>query len=90
MVIVARHMREAVLTKFPQLAGLLENQCKTGRCFYTISDRLVGTSMFLPDKDHDFPYNQENFIYKRTVHEMVYNLSPVEKEEYVGFQKVHP
>lgn len=90
MVIVARRMREAVLAEFPQLTTLLENQCSSGRCFYTVSDRLVGTSMFLPDNDHDFPYNQENFIYKRTVREMVYDLPPVEKEEYVGCQRVYP
>jgi len=86
MVIVARKMREAVLKKFPQIEPLLRNECKNRNCFYTKSDRLVGTSMFLPDKDHDFDYNKNNFIYKKTVHEMIYNLPKVKTEKYLGYK----
>jgi len=87
MVIVARKMRDAVLEKFPEIEPLISNDCKSGKCFYTKSDRLVGTSMFLPDNDHDFEYNKNNFIYQKTVKEMVYNLPAVEKEEYIGHEK---
>lgn len=87
MVIVARRMREAVLAKFPQLEKMLQNECKHHRCFYTRSDRLVGTSMFLPDENHDFEYNKNNFIYDKTVEEMVYNLPTVRSETYIGYQK---
>jgi len=89
-VMVARRMREAVLARFPQLAGLLQNQCRIGRCYYATSDRTVGTSMFLPDEDHDFPYNKENFIYGQTVHEMIYGLPPVKEEKYVAFERIVP
>jgi len=88
MVIVARRMREKVLEKFPHLSDMLENQCKLGRCYYTVSDRQVGTSMFLPDEDHDFQYNSENFIYKQNIHEMIYDLPPVKEEKYLGYEKV--
>ncbi|HSX28379.1 MAG TPA: FAD-dependent thymidylate synthase [Candidatus Saccharimonadales bacterium] len=87
MVLIARQMRTAILAKFPQLEGLLQNECKRHNCFYTRSDRLVGTSMFLPDKDHDFEYNKDNFIYPKTVHEMVYDLPPVPAEHYIGTKK---
>jgi len=88
MVIVARKMREVVLQKFPNLEPLLRNLCKEGKCYYTLSDRQVGTSMFIPDKDHDFEYNKNNFFYNKTVHEMVYNLPKVPSEYYIGFRKV--
>ena len=88
MVIVARRMRDAVLSKFPNLADKLRSRCSTGQCYYTLSDRQVGTSMFLPDKDHDFKYNRENFIYQKTAHQMVYDLSPVQEERYVGLARV--
>lgn len=87
MVIVARRMREAVLSKYPQFEKLLQNECQHGTCFYTKSDRLVGTSMFLPDKDHDFDYNKANFIYDKTVREMVYDLPSVPEEHYIGSRK---
>lgn len=58
MVIVARKMRDVVLQKFQNLSPLLRNLCKERRCYYTVSDRQVGTSMFIPDKDHDFEYNR--------------------------------
>lgn len=89
MVIVARKMREAVLKKCPSLESLLTNECKKGVCFYTKSDRLVGTSMFLPDKEHDFEYNKNNFIYPKTVHEMIYNLPSVKAETYEGYAKLN-
>jgi hypothetical protein len=89
-VLVARRMRQAVLTKFPQMDSMLQNQCRIGRCFYASSDRTVGTSMFLPDEDHDFPYNKGNFIYEQTVHEMMYGLPPVEEESYLGLERVGP
>lgn len=88
MVIVARKMRSEVLKKFPFLEKLLENKCKNGGCFYTKSDRLTGTSMFIPDKLHDFEYNKNNFIYSKTVFEMVYDLPPVKTEHYLGFKKI--
>lgn len=88
MVLIARRMREAVVAQYPQLEDLLQNECKRHNCFYTKSDRLVGTSMFLPDADHDFEYNKHNFIYEKTVHEMVYDLPSVIKEQYVGLKKV--
>lgn len=87
MVIVARQMREEVLRKFPFLEKLFENKCKSGNCFYTKSDRLTGTSMFIPDKLHDFDYNKENFIYGKTVFEMVYDLPAIETEKYIGLEK---
>ncbi|MFZ5932529.1 MAG: FAD-dependent thymidylate synthase [Patescibacteria group bacterium] len=87
-VIVARKMREVVLEKFPNLAPLLKNLCKEGRCYYTLFDRQVGTSMFTPDKDHDFEYNKHNFFYPNTVHQMVYDLPPVPTEYYLGTRKV--
>ncbi len=87
MVIVARRMRDAVLARFPHISGMLENQCKKRRCFYTVSDRQVGTSMFIPDRDHDFTYNRANFIYPHTVHEMVYDLTSVIQEDYIGRQR---
>jgi len=90
MVMVARRMREAVTAQFPQIASLLENQCEKSRCYYTQSDQQVGTSMFLPDYHHEFRYNAENFIYQRTVHEMIYDLPPVEPETYVGFERIDP
>jgi thymidylate synthase ThyX len=88
MVIVARRMREAVLSRFPHLKEMLQNQCKSGRCFYSISDRQVGTSMFVPDHEHDFVYNENNFIYQKSVHDMIYELTPVVEEQYVGLEKV--
>ena len=88
MVIVARKMREVVLKQFPNLAPMLRNLCKEGRCFYTLSDRQVGTSMFVPDKDHDFDYNKNNFFYDKTVRQMVYDLPKVPTEYYVGAEKV--
>lgn len=88
MVIVARQMRDTVLNKFPFLEKLLENKCKSGGCFYTKSDRLTGTSMFIPDKLHDFDYNKDNFIYDKTVFEMVYDLPEVKTEKYIGFEKI--
>jgi len=87
MVLIARKMRAAVLAKYPQLADLLQNECQRHNCFYTRSDRLVGTSMFLPDADHDFEYNKNNFIYDKNVHEMVYDLPSVPTERYVGSAK---
>jgi len=87
MVIVARQMRDEVLKKFPFLEKLLENKCKNGSCFYTKSDRLTGTSMFVPDKLHDFEYNQNNFIYNKSVFEMVYDLPEVKTEKYIGLEK---
>lgn len=89
MVMVARKIREAVLGKFPELRTLLGNLCEQKRCYYLLSDRGVGTSMFIPDETHDFPYNRENFIYNKTVHEMVYDLPPVPTERYLGDQKVN-
>jgi len=89
MVMVARRMREAVLIKFPRLGELLKNQCTSGICFYSTSDRMVGTSMFLPDKDHDFFYNKQNFIYQKTVHEMVYDMPIVDTEKYVGLERIY-
>ncbi|MFH1863319.1 MAG: FAD-dependent thymidylate synthase [bacterium] len=88
MVMVVRKMREVVLKKFPNLAPLLRNLCKEGRCYYTLSDRQVGTSMFLPDKDHDFEYNKHNFFYQKTVYQMVYDLPPVPTEYYLGTKRV--
>lgn len=88
MVYIARLMRQGVLAKFPQLEGLLQNECKRHNCFYTRSDRLVGTSMFLPDEDHDFEYNKDNFIYNKNVHQMVYDLPEVPTEQYEGGKKV--
>lgn len=88
MVLIARQMRKAVLAKYPQLENLLQNECQRQNCFYTRSDRLVGTSMFLPDADHDFAYNKNNFIYDHTVHDMVYDLPAVPTEQYVGARKV--
>ena len=88
MVTVARKMRKAVLRKFPSLAPLLKNLCEKGKCYYTLSDRKVGTSMFLPDEDHDFEYNRYNFIYQKNVHEMIYNLPPVPSTYYIGLKKV--
>lgn len=87
MVIVARKMRDSVLQKFTFMAKLLENKCKNGNCFYTRSDRLTGTSMFIPDKLHDFDYNKKNFIYGKTVFEMVYDLPAVRAEKYIGLRK---
>ena len=89
MVMVARKMRDAVLARFPRLAPMFQNQCKLSRCYYTLSDRQVGTSMFLPDSDHDFPYNKDNFIYSHTAHEMIYDLPSVVMEKYIGFEKVN-
>lgn len=89
MVIVARRMRQAVLEKFPHLDKMFENQCKNNQCYYTKSDRQVGTSMFLPDDNHDFIYNKANFIYGKTVHEMVYDLPSILPESYVGFEPIH-
>lgn len=88
MVMVARKMRNVVLKKFPYLSSLLKNLCKDGKCYYSISDRQVGTSMFLPDKDHDFEYNKYNFLYQKTIHEMVYDLPTVPTEYYLGLEKV--
>lgn len=87
-VMVARRMREVTLEKFPEMEYLLENRCKKGDCYYLTSDRGVGTSMFVPDKVHDFPYNKDNFIYDKTVHEMVYDLPPVPTENYEGYEKL--
>ena len=86
MVILARRMRDSVVKKYPQFENLLENECKKGKCFYTKSDRMVGTSMFLPDEDHDFDYNKENFLYPQTVHDMVYDLPEVDEVKYLGYQ----
>jgi thymidylate synthase ThyX len=88
MVIVARKMRDVVLEKFPNLAPMLRNLCNEGRCFYTRSDRQVGTSMFVPDKDHDFDYNKNNFFYNKTVRQMIYDLPKVSTEYYIGAEKV--
>ncbi len=88
MVIVARKMRKVILKRFPFLKKLLENKCQSGNCFYTKSDRLTGTSMFIPDSIHDFDYNKKNFIYNKTVFEMVYDLPPVRTEKYIGFKKI--
>lgn len=88
MVMVARRMRKVVLKEFPFLENLLENRCKTKSCFYTKSGRLTGTSMFIPDKLHDFEYNKENFIYDKTVFEMVYDLPSVETEMYIGLKRL--
>lgn len=88
MVMVARRMREAVLDKFPNIAPMLKNKCEYGKCFYTLSDRQVGTSMFVPDKDHDFDYNKNNFFYDKTVRQMVYDLPKVPTEYYIGDEKV--
>ncbi|RJR29239.1 FAD-dependent thymidylate synthase [Candidatus Microgenomates bacterium] len=88
MVMVARRMREAVLKKFPNIEPMLRNKCKDGKCFYTLSDRQVGTSMFVPDKDHDFDYNKNNFFYDKTVRQMVYDLPKVPTEYYIGAEKV--
>ena len=88
MVIVARLMRDVVLNKFPFLEKLLENKCKSGGCFYTKSDRLTGTSMFIPDKRHDFDVNKNNFIYDKTVVEMAYDLPKVKVEKYIGLKKI--
>jgi len=88
MVIVARKMRDVVLQKFQNLSPLLRNLCKERRCYYTVSDRQVGTSMFIPDKDHDFEYNRKNFFYNQTVHEMAYDLPRVPTEFYIGKEKV--
>lgn len=87
MVILARKMREAVIAKFPALSDMLRNECERGSCFYTKSDRLTGTSMFIPDKNHDFDYNKNNFIYDKTVHEMVFDLPSVTEETYIGLKK---
>lgn len=87
MVFVARQMRDVVLNKFPFLEKLLDNKCKNGSCFYTKSDRITGTSMFIPDKLHDFEYNKDNFIYDKTVFEMVYDLPEVKPEKYIGLEK---
>ena len=87
MVIVARKMRTVVLDKFPYLNKLLENKCQNSKCFYTKSDRLTGTSMFIPDEIHDFEYHKSNFIYAHTVQEMIYNLPPVPNENYLGLKK---
>lgn len=89
-VMVARRMRDAILAEFPQFAELLQNRCQTRRCYYTVSDRQVGTSMFLPDEYHDFPYNRENFIYEKTVHEMIYDLPSVAEEVYIGLDRISP
>lgn len=88
MVIVARKMREVILTKFPHLVLLLRNLCKEGKCYYILSDRQVGTSMFIPDKDHDFEYNKKNFFYDKTVREMIYDLPPIPTEYYIGTKRV--
>lgn len=88
MVILARKMRETILHRFPELEYLLKNECKEKKCFYSKSDRLVGTSMFIPDDDHDFEYNKENFIYSKNVREMIYDVASVPEEHYLGFKKV--
>ena len=88
MVMVARRMRECVINKFPKFKTMLEGLCDSGKCFYTKSDRQVGTSMFIPDNVHDFTYNKGNFIYQKTVHEMIYDLEPVKDELFVGLNKV--
>lgn len=88
MVIVARKMKEVVLQKFPNLVSLLKNLCKEGKCYYSLFDRQVGTSMFIPDKDHDFEYNKNNFFYDKTVQEMIYDLPEVPCEYYIGMDKV--
>lgn len=88
MVMVARRMREAVIAKYPFLTELLANLCKQKKCFYTRSDRLTGTSMFIPDTDHDFPYHRENFIYQKTPGEMSYDLPAVPTEQYEGMNLV--
>lgn len=88
MVVVARKMRDAVLDKFPNLSPMFKNLCKEKRCFYTLSDQQVGTSMFVPDKDHDFDYNKNNFFYDSTVRQMIYDLPKVGNEYYIGTNKV--
>jgi len=91
MNIIAQQMADEVCNEYPELKPVFEKN-KTSFKFQTDASRdrknLFSTSLYIPQMDTEFEYNERDFLYQKKKNEMHFTNTPIKDEFYWGFTKI--